>query len=1241
MISSTASSALELLLFSTVGISLRHPKKHNVQSEDEDDFRECQRELAAFDVRLAEATEKEQPPPPVVPEFVPVLLPPTEATPAKKQRHGTADKSKSRPGTVSRGEDATARAITPSSSAKNLPDKTPAKKDVITPAAVAALAEAEAASQTAKDEDEENLGYLRCTLKDKYSDLEACSLDWCTELHEIVAMAGSVMDPSKLRAAFRNVRLTKLDMETIDKAFASLYPQLERIDVSDNELRVLEHLPPSMLEVDAYKNHIAKVNISCENLVHLGLGLNSLQKCPNVPSRLLSLDLSYNQIIDFPALLTALQSLSDLRHLFLIGNPITLCRGYRHALLTKLPTLVVVDDIALRDNEREIANSTPLVSQDNPVVDLSITITVMGLPEPSETTPQYESTLELAPAMSTILVPETSATGNYRIFESPQIPLKPNVQLRDSIKFDALIVRVFEVPKPDPTAPDAITSPVLRLSMHVELAAFLKPASLEHNFGEISTGKAMQLNVISQESNFGGDYQLHAMDQRRKRAMEDEPPTAKRCKANEDEEIKQEDEESVPDKQLRERNKALRGALVEKNYRLTFLEAKCHELFAHRHAFDGRFQVILNHWSSLLNTLHVLLPDSSRNIESELIAIADMDINVPTGIKCEIDEWFQAGTEPTLHEQAVDAVLDGKLHEQCDYIKAFVNRLLETTTDTTKVEVNEALARAIEEKTTALRTLHATKDELNTYKRQVQELKRDLDRKEVERHQVCREFERLKQGNTAAALPTTPKADGKQPALETTPDASTPTVDSKETLEKIKQLENDLRKATAAESVIRHSMESTKALAEEQYARLYNEHINLKEEYSRFKVKCKDMEVHIHDKWKKKFAKYQADSHKMKSKIDELAVKNAELRSRIVTYTSYKEQMREYQKLMASYERQVASLQEQLKGTEKYRQYVVDAKANFESSTVNALKSQLDALEKSHEALQADIKSDELKQVAAHEKSLRVELAAVQNKLVDTETALDSMTRQLELRKDAMVNHEAELNSIVGEVDAVNREMEALRSQMKKTLSKLNEKENAMAKLAQTNIKLEQANAVSFDELAGVRLQVAALQGLQKQHKALEQGFNDVMKQKENELLSLQAYVNDVLRMKDDAEKERIRILREFQFYQKTTTAPIKPEKPETPPPCEKCQEREAAEQEKPKEGTKEMTELERFELNDLRKKLRCSVCQDAVKDVIISKCSHMFCKECMDNNLKARNRKCPTCKKMFGQDDLKSVWWT
>ncbi len=55
---------------------------------------------------------------------------------------------------------------------------------------------------------------------------------------------------------------------------------------------------------------------------------------------------------------------------------------------------------------------------------------------------------------------------------------------------------------------------------------------------------------------------------------------------------------------------------------------------------------------------------------------------------------------------------------------------------------------------------------------------------------------------------------------------------------------------------------------------------------------------------------------------------------------------------------------------------------------------------------------------------------------------------------------------------------------------------------------------------------------------------------------------------------------------------------------------------------------------------LRCSVCKDRFKQVAITKCFHLFCRECISENLKNRNRKCPACGEKFGQDDVKSVYF-
>lgn len=53
-----------------------------------------------------------------------------------------------------------------------------------------------------------------------------------------------------------------------------------------------------------------------------------------------------------------------------------------------------------------------------------------------------------------------------------------------------------------------------------------------------------------------------------------------------------------------------------------------------------------------------------------------------------------------------------------------------------------------------------------------------------------------------------------------------------------------------------------------------------------------------------------------------------------------------------------------------------------------------------------------------------------------------------------------------------------------------------------------------------------------------------------------------------------------------------------------------------------------------------CSVCSTRKKECVITRCFHLFCKECVRANLQVRNRKCPTCKKNFGQGDVRGMYF-
>ncbi|XP_078155024.1 histone mono-ubiquitination 2 isoform X2 [Carex rostrata] len=61
-------------------------------------------------------------------------------------------------------------------------------------------------------------------------------------------------------------------------------------------------------------------------------------------------------------------------------------------------------------------------------------------------------------------------------------------------------------------------------------------------------------------------------------------------------------------------------------------------------------------------------------------------------------------------------------------------------------------------------------------------------------------------------------------------------------------------------------------------------------------------------------------------------------------------------------------------------------------------------------------------------------------------------------------------------------------------------------------------------------------------------------------------------------------------------------------------------------------------EIKECKAILKCGVCFDRPKEVVITKCFHLFCSQCIQRNLEIRHRKCPGCGTPFGQNDVREV---
>lgn len=70
------------------------------------------------------------------------------------------------------------------------------------------------------------------------------------------------------------------------------------------------------------------------------------------------------------------------------------------------------------------------------------------------------------------------------------------------------------------------------------------------------------------------------------------------------------------------------------------------------------------------------------------------------------------------------------------------------------------------------------------------------------------------------------------------------------------------------------------------------------------------------------------------------------------------------------------------------------------------------------------------------------------------------------------------------------------------------------------------------------------------------------------------------------------------------------------------------------------MDKAQQQQFSALQKILKCSVCQENYVNAVITKCYHLFCRGCLDERVRRRNRKCPGCNKGFGADDVQTVYF-
>lgn len=160
---------------------------------------------------------------------------------------------------------------------------------------------------------------------------------------------------------FEDLSLKNAGIVKIDKSLRR-FSKLQELNLSRNKLKVLENIPRSLVVLNAYANEISSIrfdNGGIAPIIHMGLGYNQISD-PNLLmpfcSTLVSLDLSFNNLVSLEEVISCLSKFPRLKYLWLAGNPLALAKSYRIALVYRLPGLESLDDVKC---VREKPLSTP------------------------------------------------------------------------------------------------------------------------------------------------------------------------------------------------------------------------------------------------------------------------------------------------------------------------------------------------------------------------------------------------------------------------------------------------------------------------------------------------------------------------------------------------------------------------------------------------------------------------------------------------------------------------------------------------------------------------------------------------------------------------------------------------------------------------------------------------------------------------------------------------------------------
>ncbi|XP_071945809.1 E3 ubiquitin-protein ligase BRE1A-like isoform X2 [Antedon mediterranea] len=267
---------------------------------------------------------------------------------------------------------------------------------------------------------------------------------------------------------------------------------------------------------------------------------------------------------------------------------------------------------------------------------------------------------------------------------------------------------------------------------------------------------------------------------------------------------------------------------------------------------------------------------------------------------------------------------------------------------------------------------------------------------------------------------------------------------------------------------------------------------------------------------------------------------------------------------------------------------------------------------------------------------------------------MDELVHQLQRK---LADRKQEEEALLSEMDVTGQAFEDMQEQNTRLLQQLREKDDANFKLMSERIKSNQIHKLLREEKDVLADQVNTLQSqvdaqnqvvrkLEEKERILQTTLGSIekeltLRQNASEMNRKKAMENSQSTADLKLQYEKMsKQVTDLQKLVKENSSAVEQENHK----FRRSQEeivglKRKVERYKRIELTSSADEVLMEEIRTYKDLLTCPCCKKGRKNVILSKCYHVFCFDCIKTRYETRQRKCPKCNAGFGANDYHRIW--